>query len=446
MSTDFVNQTYEINNNEILTDTNEEDLNDSPYVTGGDIKYKDNNFLLYAGIAILVIIIIYLIYSIIIKIPIAGEDYYQRKTHHYFNNVHGEEFDQDAKRVIEYGEEIKNPRPIDHFRIGEVYLINAQNPQAAQRHFAQALTQIIDNRGGFNEVPFILERIIDLRDHFVNFPEIDDLPLQEALLAHHTNVNKLVERKRAEVADDDPQYTQKIILNRQNWQSDSQNVHDTAIFTELQEQLALVEENNKLIPNIHTKDFNDVVNWLKVRYGNEPDKAAKIQRVITYLSNNYPIGSMPGHNEQDIIVAVWQRSFDPENKSRINDIRESLGDAVLDCFEGTSVVCLTGRISKIWQALAKLDKNPDIGILKSKQLIRNEIYERCAKIVDDFIGENGTASEMLKSSYQKGEKTEQVQELIACMQQQIENLRAEYTGLISEEQLSMILEECKQVL
>ena len=103
---------------------------------------------------------------------------------------------------------------------------------------------------------------------------------------------------------------------------------------------------------------------------------------------------------------------------------------------------MSGRTSKVWQALATLDKDPNIGVLKSKQALRNEIYERSAKIVDNHVGVNGTASDTLKESYQNGENTEQVNELIECMKKQVYDMKADYEGLLPAEQLELTIAEC----
>jgi hypothetical protein len=128
------------------------------------------------------------------------------------------------------------------------------------------------------------------------------------------------------------------------------------------------------------------------------------------------------------------------------DIRESLSGAVLYCIEGDTVVCMSGRTKKVWQALARLDKDIENGVLKSKQVIRNEIYQKAAKIVDDYVGENGTVSTDLKDAYTKGENTEQVKELGETIKTQIDGLKAEYLGLINPDQLNVIVEECKAVI
>lgn len=428
------------NNQTNYDNDTESDFGESPYV-GGDIKLK-NNYFLYVGIAILVFVVILLIISIVKKVPVNGENYYQRELHRHFNNIHGEEFDDEAKQVIEIGRQIPNTRAIDHFRLGTVYLINMRNPNLAHEQFTRALDRIAEGKD-MNDANFIIDRVRDLQDLFVD-TDLGDLPLQQAII--NTFSYQIKKTPKKEINTEDPDYVQKSLINQQEWQSDSQNVHDTAIYNELMEQVSQVMEENKSIPNISTKDYQDAVTWLKVRYANEPTKLEKINRVISFLNHNYPIGNMPGFNEQDILVTVWQRTFDPENKLNVTAMRESIGDAVLDCYEGTNVVCMTGRTSKIWQALARLDKNPEIGILRSKQLLRNEIYERAAKIVDDFVGERGTASEMLKNAYQNNENTEQVRELVEYMKQQIDELKNDYTGLLPEDQLNMIIKQCKDTI
>jgi hypothetical protein len=437
------------------TEPTQLDFGDSPFVEptskhkrGGDIKFTPH-IVYYIVFAAIIIICLFLIYEIYTNIKINGETYHQRRTHEYFNRLHGETFDDDAKQAIAYGEAIRNPRAIDHFRIGTAYLINANDAEQAVNHLREALNQIIEGEVDWKEAPFIINRIDDFKDRLVDFPNLDELPLQQAMEAEFNmriGLTNQIKRAKPTLQADDPNFTQKLLLNKQDWQSDSQNVHDTAIYEELAQQLDQVMNENNLIPNIHTKNYDDVINWLKVRFKDDVTKRGKLDTVLKFLNNNYPIDAMPNKREQDIIVAVWRRAHDPANSARFEDIKEAIADAVCDCIEGTTAVCMAGRTSKIWQALARLDKNPEIGVLKSKQALRNEIYERSAKIVDDFIGVNGTASEALKEAYQNSENTEQVNELIECITQQIDQLRLDYIGLIPNDQLRLIIEECKAAI
>jgi hypothetical protein len=255
-----------------------------------------------------------------------------------------------------------------------------------------------------------------------------------------------VAQQKPKINDDDPDFTQKVILSRQEWQSDSQNVHDSALLDGLRAQFLRVRDENVDINNVRLHDYKEAVNWLRLRYKDDAEKLSKINKVITFLNNNYKVSSDPDIYEQDILTTVWQRAYDIGNQANFNEIRDAIGDAVLDCVEGDHVVCMSGRTSKIWQALARVDKAADVGVLKSKQALRNEIYELSAKIVDDHVGTNGTASEALKEAYRRNENTEQVKEITEAMKKQIDDLRNNYSGKLSKEQLDLIIEECKAVV
>ncbi len=410
--------------------------------TGGDAKFSNISFQ-YILISMLIVFIVWLIFSIYKQYKIAGEDRNQRLTRYYYNNVRGEDYDEYAQNAIAYGEAIDEPRAIDHFRVGTIYLVNAHDTNAAHRHFTAALSQIINGQVPTIDAPFILNRIRDFET------DIDDLPIQEALVAYYGQQKMqnlaINTAKNSEIRVNTPDFVQRVMLSRQNWQSDSQNVHDSAIYSELRNQIYLVINSNRSIPNIENHDYKEIINWLRIKYSGDP-RRIDVEKVISTINNNYPVGIIPDINEQDVIKAVWQRSFDPLNHKTSHQIRSLLCDAVCDCVERGSVVCMTGRVSKIWQTLARVDYNETIGILRTKQAIRNEILQKAAKIVDDYIGENGSVSNELKTAYNNNEETEQVLELILCIKSKINELYDEYKPYIDEEQLNILLEECKAVV
>lgn len=419
--------------------------------TGGDIKMGTLGILQYIIVAVVILLLIYILIQFAKKIEYFGEDYYQRKTHEAFDQITGDQLDSNARTVIQYGEQIPNPRAIDHYRVGAVYLLNARDARNARNHFDRALQEIINQRAGILEGDFIIDRVMDLQEYFVNHPEVEDLPIQEALVAQANiqrdtirEVKNQIKTKR--IDENDPEFTQKVILSQKHWQSDSQNVHDTALYEEIAAQYNVVKHENCKIPKVHLHNYQELRDWYMSHY-RQSDHLSKINKVFTMIDNNYAVMHMQGVHEQDIITSIWRRMFDPRNKQNFNKMRESLGDALIDCVENDHVVCMAGRISKIWQTLAMVDCNPSMGILKTKMLLKNEIYDRCSKIVDDYVGiENGSATAQLKEAYANDEKTPQVEELKQCMLKQMDDLVPQYSELLPEEQVRSIIKVCKAVV
>lgn len=421
----------------------------SSTISGGNIDTSSSLFY-WVVCAILIIVICWLIYLIFQKVKIAGEDYNQRQTRIHFNNIHGEHNDDEAKQAIYYGELIENPRAIDHYRMGTIYLLNAQNPEAAHRHFENALQQVINGQVDNREAPFILNRITDFADLYIDLPDGEnDLPIQQAMLAHFDNqLAQLqhISKPHKHIDPNDPEFKQKTIISRQNWQPDSQNVHDSAVYKELQEQVREVIRENKLITNVDLHNYDEALNWMHVRYRDSPKKD-DIDKVLAVVSENNPIGVLHGMiGERDLVTAIWQRSYDPSNQKNAVSIREALADALCDCVEGGHVVCVTGRSAKIWQSLARLDKCEYMGIFKTKQILRNEIYDRAAKVIDDFIGVDGSASQSLILAYNNDQETEQVIELKNHMRDKIAEIADEYKGLLDDTQLTLIIAECQAIV
>lgn len=413
----------------------------SPYFN----TIKVNNFTFkYLFMVVVIVIIIFLILHILKQIHIEGETYEQRLLHKYFNNTAGEQLDNNARNVINTGEEIKNPRAIDHYRIGQVYLINARNVDRARHHFEQALNQIVDGKVDTREAPFILERIDDFKDRFFENMDIDN-NIQAALLAlynQQNEQNKNVANIKYEIKSDDPEFKQKTILSRQHWQSDSQNVHDSSIYTELNAQFRHIKKENEKID----ANYDEIVNFLKNKYKNDKEKNYKLNLVLEILNNNYPVGYISGVKEQEILLEVWKRTKHPSNVNNSFMMQNAIADAILDCVENGHPVCMAGRISKIWQALARLDFEENLGILKSKQVLRNEIYQKAAKIVDMYLGEKSSVPADIKKDYNEGKMTDSVIKMIDNIKKDIYNIKNDYTDLLSSDQLDVIIKECQNVI
>ncbi len=404
--------------------------------TGGEIYYN----MAYGKIliiSIMVIIIIISLYYLFISYK-NNETYEQAKLRINFNNTHGEEFDEEAKEAIRYGEIIENPRAIDHFRLGTIYLRNAHNLRRAHDHYFNALNMVINGEAAIDEAGFIIDRIVDQAPEFIELDNVEFLPLEEAIMANFELNRKTVHhinKKKLEIKEDDPEYTQKVLLNKQSWYSDSQNVHDSAINREMINQLNQVKEENGKIPELENRTYEELKRWAYQVGDKDKDKLNKVfDRTDTNIE------------EINILEALWKRAHHPNNSKNKEEMKLALKDAIIDCVEGSNVVCHTGICTKLWAAPATLDFDPTVGVIKSKQMLKNEIYEKSAKIVNDFYGENGLASDSVKEAYIKNEPNVLVDETNEQIKTQIENLRNEYKGIVDDVQLNQIINECIDVI
>lgn len=410
------------------------------HTTGGDVNYK-TSWTQWLIISLAVIVILILVIKNVKHMRFGKENYYQRKLRQNFTELHGDAYDDEAADALAYGEEIKDKTAIDHFRLGTIQLVNAKNPEKANDHFRQALDQIIEQKVNPQEAIFMIDRIDDFKDFLVD-QEID-LPMQAAIAAHYEQ--KIAEKKTPEISDADNTAQAKQLISSIAWQSDSQNVHDQAVYDDLKSQFYKVRDENIRLTNVKNKDWKDLTAWMRASFAHNPERWSKLIKVLDVISNDYPVQSL-NCTEKELVEAIWKRAYDDGNIQNQDSIKSALADALIDCVEGESVVCMSGRNSKVWQALATLDKDPAIGIFRTKQQIRNEIYDRSARIINDYVGPNGSASDSLRNAYQAGETTEQVAELTQCIRDTIDELRASYENKLPEDQLNLIIEECKSVV
>lgn len=396
------------------------------YILGGDVSYHDplGKWLIIGSLVLLCSYLIYVLYR---NVTYSGETYYQKQTRVNFDRVGGEVFDRNAQNVLTYGELIQRPSAMDHYRMGVVYLLNAQDTQHAYQHFNAALTQVVENDVDQQDAMFIITRI---DDHAQDFEE--DLPVQQALMAHWNTVQQSTARS-------DPTHLQQ-------WKSDSQNVHDTAIYSEMAAQLERSFAETRNLENKDLRNYREITNWLTVTFADQPEQYLAIRKVLDRIDCNYPVGYLPGISEQDIIVEVWRRAYLPENEKNKENIKHALATALIDSVENDHASCMAGRISKVWASLACIDKDPTMGVVRTKQLLRNEIYARASQIVADYVGESGSASDELKTAYNNDEKTNAVDELIQCMRRDIQAMCNTYKGRLADNQLQLITEECKNVV
>lgn len=162
--------------------------------------------------------------------------------------------------------------------------------------------------------------------------------------------------------------------------NDSQNVHNSSVTKYVIEAVKILQDKEKLnavIALSHEQLFADMTDWLqhetpvlpKGDMGDvPPPKALSVIRQIQKINGFHVATDL---NETEIIRLVWQRIHHPINHINLADLKESLLLQLADCYlTDESVVCVTGRITRILQTLECLDVEKLID-LKPTWAIRN---------------------------------------------------------------------------
>jgi hypothetical protein len=350
-------------------------------------------------------------------------------------------------------------KPEDNYKVGSTYLVHYNDKKNATNNFKTALNKLADDVDNPN-YNFIVDGIMDYKSELPN-RELDIL-LTKAVVEQYDRANNMfiktqqerppaVEIKTTETTQTNIEAPHTEItpvvrpLVVHHWTPDSQNVHDSNVMNDFKQQY------DKCMSSIAEYKINDkhngldaydsAKNWILNKY--QGKKAHdKVNKVFGILDNNYAI---PGTQlrEKDVLGIVWARAHDPRNAANKESMLDSMAESVLDCHEGSSVVCLGGRTPKIWQSLARLDFDKDMGVMKTKQLIRAEIYDECAKILRNNLD---SASEEVRKNYNEGKETEEVKSMVQNIHKQIDNLSATYHDKLPDLQLQTALLECKSAV
>ena len=187
----------------------------------------------------------------------------------------------------------------------------------------------------------------------------------------------------------------------------------------------LMRQNAKAHDELASVTYETFTDWIQFVSLDKPHDKKDIQRVLNMFENNYPIQALRDIDEQQFVETVWKRIHDKRNAKNFNKLRQSLYSAVKSCVENNHVVCMSGRNARIFSCLTLLDFDKSIGQVKTKQVIRNEILQRCSSLVkrmdDHHIDKKHALSEM-------------------------DSIAKEYTNLLPDEQLTTLLTECKSVI
>lgn len=273
-------------------------------------------------------------------------------------------------------------RAIDHYQTAEHFDYTRRNPERARYHYQRALELAQTDP---QDAPFIRERIAD---RMVPNPDY-----QFAL-----DLQRIYDQTRpAPVVEHD-----RNVVRGQVWHTDTQNVHDTLLSDTVVEQFATLRRLGRAEP---PPDMGEIISEV------EAMRCPDAVKMLRYMQQHNAHIMKMGVGETQVVQEVWKRVKDTRTDP---SARQSFCGALQDSWNGGAPHCVTGRTSRVLQSLAHMVPDaPDMGLLMTREAIRNEIFQNASKILDSRLEASG-----LRDSY-NGSPNEEEQPQIDALQVEV---------------------------
>jgi hypothetical protein len=154
--------------------------------------------------------------------------------------------------------------------------------------------------------------------------------------------------------------------------SDSQNVHDHTLVNSVNNTVKRLKDTTEM-----TVSMEDTMRLLRARVSSQPDSDKKKDaiRALDAIERNHM--SLVAYNmkETELLHLLWNRIVN--NHSDNPDLKDNLYNQLSDSVEHDSVVCSSGRFTRLLDSLNVVD--PDV-VIKSKEVIHRELMDKSSLI------------------------------------------------------------------
>jgi len=297
-------------------------------------------------------------------------------------------FDKQARQAQEEFLEIQDPSRNDKFTSGRITQLNQfegnVNNIPALRNVVQNYQFVLDDPDlDWFELEQI-ETFANRHRHFLVDTGNDDF--LNTVSATRANKSKITIEQAKESADTKNEAFKLFVDDNTTQTSDPHNVHDSSVNRQLEKNFATLSQRTIPISGNFTDIKNAIINYTMANVDNV-NKQNKIRNSLNVISQgNY--NSSVRTCEDELLSLVWSRAYDSDNKNNEILIKDAVLDALVDMSDddATSIVCSSGRCSRLMASLTLLDADKNIanGYATTEQ-IRNEALESSHKILDDCI-------------------------------------------------------------
>jgi hypothetical protein len=406
------------------------------------------------------LVLVLLVIGIHLIIRNYGGVKYSREFEGFYNKLEGEDprYAREAMAAAEAEPEERRDAEY-YYRLGVITQHNLNDAAGAEKYYTKALQmlnqemkapdQVVAN----NDYIFLTDRIADnaraarntwlqnnanrlqahgMRNQLENLINLNDPNLvreQMALFADRTGIQPT---NTSELAN--------AIEKAKTFKSDSQNVHDSALNNDLAFQFRKLRRYND------AEDIQASIENFKSR-STDKNKNKRVTQALNVIKSNAAETSLIGGTEYQLLDSVYKRMHSRDNQENREKMLEALEDQLDECVTGeTSTVCVAGRCGHVLSSLALLDKDPDLGILKTKEVLRNELLNDAAKIVERYTGEKSTIPKTTLDDFNAGRDSPEVGDLKSTMTKEITDLGNKYNGRLPDDQKNLLVQQSIAVI
>jgi hypothetical protein len=324
----------------------------------------DTKLIIYIIIVLLIIRILYII----------KRKYDTKKLNNIYLDINGTP-NNDFKKFIEFKDAInkkkENATSLDYYRLGSLYDYVRNDNKNASYYYKLGLQNIKKNTNDVSN-KYVINKIqdrLDLNNFYTQNNYVEETPLENKDVLEIKQQLNEIKHHLSEIKDKD-----KI---KTKWISDSQNVHDTNINQEI------VKQFNELKNKIHISEWrplqisNYIIEHKEDFPKYEQDKIPIAINMLDYINKYNPIIGILEISESIFIGIIFTYIINEKNETKKQIMLENFINNLYDMNpKNETPVCINGRITRALSTLAFPESNSDLGILKSKQVIQNEIFSR----------------------------------------------------------------------
>ncbi len=170
--------------------------------------------------------------------------------------------------------------------------------------------------------------------------------------------------------------------------NDSQNAHDSGVQRGMKNTITKLRDLNRY--NQYAKTPDKTHQEIKEYLQKSSNLTKQIKtKALTTLDRMMKTGnaqiSETGTSEREIMSMVWNRIHANANKHNIDNLKESLAGQLADSSVGGIPVCPSGRVTRVLSSLDKIDADPEMGELKPKWALTEELNSLAAKVREQIL-------------------------------------------------------------